>query len=80
MKYKLITLLGLCGSALVSFMGGWDMALQTLVIFMVIDWITGGKHTICHWQQNRWSYNEANNIWSISSKKAKHWNIWGIRL
>ena len=42
MKYKLITLLGLCGSALVSFMGGWDMALQTLVIFMVIDWITGG--------------------------------------
>lgn len=42
MRYKLITVIGLCGSALASFIGGWDMALQTLVTFMVIDWITGG--------------------------------------
>ena len=42
MKYKLITITGLAGSSVVSLLGGWDTVLQTLVIFMVIDWITGG--------------------------------------
>lgn len=38
---------------------------------------TRGKHKIWHWQQNRWSYN---NIWSVSSKKARYWDVWGRRL
>lgn len=42
MKYKIFTPLALAGSALAELFGGWDMALQTLVIFMTIDWITGG--------------------------------------
>lgn len=42
MKYKLITAIGLGGGALASLLGGWDLALQTLVIFMAADWITGG--------------------------------------
>lgn len=42
MRYKILTLTGLGGSALASLFGGWDMALQTLVIFMAIDWFTGG--------------------------------------
>lgn len=42
MKYRLITVIGLLGSTLASLFGGWDLALQTLIIFMAIDWITGG--------------------------------------
>ena len=30
------------GGIIASLFGGWDMVLQTLVIFMVIDWFTGG--------------------------------------
>ncbi|MDO4337445.1 MAG: phage holin family protein [Eubacteriales bacterium] len=42
MKYKLITIIGLAGSTVVSLLGGWDASLQTLIIFMAVDWITGG--------------------------------------
>ena len=42
MKYKLITEIGMIGGIIASLFGGWDMVLQTLVIFMVIDWFTGG--------------------------------------
>ena len=42
MSYKCITLTGVIGSTIVSWFGGWDTALQTLVLFMVIDWFTGG--------------------------------------
>ena len=42
MKYMILTPLALTGSALAELFGGWDMALQTLMIFMVVDWITGG--------------------------------------
>ena len=41
---------------------------------------TGGKHTVWHWQQNRWSYNKNKKLWSISSKKSRHWSIFGKRL
>ena len=37
----LCTTVGLIGGALASFFGGWDTALQTLVIFMAVDYITG---------------------------------------
>ena len=30
-----------CGGAIASLLGGWDTALQTLIIFMAIDYITG---------------------------------------
>ena len=42
MKYKILTITALIGSAVAELFGGWDMALQTLVIFMAVDWITGG--------------------------------------
>ena len=42
MKYKIFTILALSGSAIAELFGGWDMALQTLLIFMTVDWITGG--------------------------------------
>lgn len=42
MKYKILTMIALLGSAIAELLGGWDMALQTLVIFMAVDWITGG--------------------------------------
>ena len=41
MKAKLLTLIGVSGSALASLFGGWDAALKTLIIFMAIDYITG---------------------------------------
>lgn len=42
MKYRIITTVALTGSALAKLCGGWDMALQTLLIFIAVDWITGG--------------------------------------
>ena len=42
MKYKLITAIGLAGSTIASLFGGWDRFLQTLIIFMAVDWFTGG--------------------------------------
>ena len=42
MKYKILTITALIGSAVAELFGGWDTALQTLVVFMAIDWITGG--------------------------------------
>ena len=42
MKYKIFTVTALTGGALAELFGGWDKALQTLLIFMVVDWITGG--------------------------------------
>ena len=41
MKHIIYTITGIIGSILATLFGGWDTALQTLVIFMVIDWITG---------------------------------------
>ena len=42
MKQMVTSLCGMVGSAVARLFGGWDIALQTLLIFMVIDWITGG--------------------------------------
>ena len=42
MKQMVTSLIGMFGSAVTVLLGGWDIALQTLLIFMVIDWITGG--------------------------------------
>ena len=42
MKYKIFTALALAGSVLAELFGGWDMALETSLILMAADWITGG--------------------------------------
>lgn len=42
MEYKTILfVLGVVGGAISSYLGGWDTALQTLIIFMALDYITG---------------------------------------
>ena len=41
MKNTLCTVLGVMGSGLASFFGGWSSGLSTLIIFMVIDYLSG---------------------------------------
>ena len=41
MKNEICTILGVIGGAIASFFGGWDASVMTLVIFMIIDYITG---------------------------------------
>lgn len=41
MKNELCTFVGLVFGAVATYFGGWDASLQTLVIFMAIDYITG---------------------------------------
>lgn len=41
MKDIICTIIGMLGSAVASFLGGWDDALVTLICFMVIDYATG---------------------------------------
>lgn len=40
-KSSILTGVGVFGSYIVNLLGGWDMALQTLVIFMAVDYGTG---------------------------------------
>ncbi len=42
MKYRFFTMVALIGGVIAELFGGWDLALQTLVLFMAADWITGG--------------------------------------
>ena len=41
MKMKVITGVGIIGSLVTSMFGGWTKAMTTLLIFMIIDYITG---------------------------------------
>lgn len=41
MKNALCTTIGMTGSLIASFFGGWTESLTTLLIFMLIDYITG---------------------------------------
>ena len=41
MKYTFSAVVGIIGGALTALLGGWDLGIQTLVIFMAIDYITG---------------------------------------
>ena len=40
-KTTIICIIGIIGSTIAQLLGGFDMALQTLVIFMAVDYITG---------------------------------------
>ena len=42
MKQIFLSVSGILGSAAAALFGGWDVALQTLILFMAIDWFTGG--------------------------------------
>lgn len=41
MKETICTIAGIAGSIISGLFGGWDAALQTLIIFMAIDYATG---------------------------------------
>ena len=41
MKNTIITIMGVIGTTIAHALGGWDTALQTLLLFMLIDYITG---------------------------------------
>ncbi len=41
MKGKVCTMIGMMGSLIASWLGGWDDGLATLVAFMCIDYISG---------------------------------------
>lgn len=41
MKLKLCSGLGVVGSVVAGFFGGWDTGIATLVIFMILDYISG---------------------------------------
>ncbi len=41
MKESLCTVFGVAGAFIARLFGGWDSALTTLIIFMLIDYITG---------------------------------------
>lgn len=41
MKERICTLVGLAGSCIATLCGGWDSGLKALVIFMVIDYLSG---------------------------------------
>ena len=40
-KTTLLIMLGTVGSVIANLLGGWDTALQTILIFMAIDYVTG---------------------------------------
>ena len=40
-KTAILTGIGIAGSAIANMLGGWDTALQTILIFMAADYITG---------------------------------------
>ena len=41
MKQSILTIIGAIGAFVSSIFGGWDAGLTTLVIFMVMDYLTG---------------------------------------
>lgn len=40
-KFGICSIIGVIGSGIVGALGGWDTAIQTLVIFMAIDFVMG---------------------------------------
>ena len=40
-KTTILAVLGIIGSVIANILGGWDTALQTLIVFMGIDYVTG---------------------------------------
>jgi len=40
-KTAILSGIGIAGSAIANLLGGWDTALQTIIVFMAIDYLTG---------------------------------------
>ena len=40
-KLNVLGVAGVMGSIIANYLGGWDLALQTLILFMAVDYITG---------------------------------------
>jgi phage-related holin len=40
-KLTIVSVFGVVGGFITSLLGGWDVALQTLIIFMAVDYVTG---------------------------------------
>ncbi len=40
-KYKFLGIFGIIGSFISNSLGGWNKAMTTLIIFMIIDYVTG---------------------------------------
>lgn len=40
-KTSVLAIVGIIGGVITNYLGGWDAALQTLIIFMAIDYLTG---------------------------------------
>ena len=40
-KTTILAVLGIIGSVIANILGGWDTALQTLIVFMGMDYVTG---------------------------------------
>lgn len=41
MKQEILGFFGICGSVAARIFGGWNAAISTLIIFMIIDYVTG---------------------------------------
>lgn len=41
MKIKVLASIGTIGGFLAALLGGWDMGLKTLIIMMIVDYLTG---------------------------------------
>lgn len=51
-KTNFDTLVGVCGGIVTYLLGGWDIAMITLAVFMVLDYITG---MIASWITKKWN-------------------------
>lgn len=40
-KTSVLAIVGIIGGVITNYLGGWNAALQTLIIFMAIDYLTG---------------------------------------
>lgn len=41
MKEGICTMMGIVGSTIATLFGGWDMTLKALIIFMIVDFVSG---------------------------------------
>lgn len=41
LKISILSILGVIGSVVANLLGGWDSALETLILFMAVDYFTG---------------------------------------
>lgn len=57
------TIFGVIGAFIVASLGGWDMALQTLISFMIIDYVSG-LIVACVFKRSGKSLSGAFNSWA----------------